>query len=465
MGSDPRRVGHGSAEGGGAGICAAGARVRAGRVVPGLARRGGDDGALDRRHRPTPLPLPRRRRPDPCLGRCAPQRQCGDRWINGNVRDGGQPMKEFTIGIEEEFQIIDPETGNLRSSVSEILESGRPVLGDQLKQEMFQAMVEVGTSICEDIQEARQEVFCLRRTIADLAAEQGLKIAASGTHPFAHWMDLDITEHDRYIDLEQNLQEIARSIAVYGLHVHVGISDRDNAIEIMNEARYFLPHMLALSANSPFWEGRDTGMQSYRTVVWGRMPRSGIPDTFDSWDDYQRFVSVLLRTNSIDEPKKIWWDIRPHPTFQTLEFRSCDMPTRAEVTIALAALFQALVATLARLREQNLGWRIYHRALINENRWRAMRYGVSGRLIDFGQQCEVPMRDLAVELLEFVDDVVDDLGSRHALRPIYDIVDSGTGADRQLAVFRDTGDLRAVVDYLIEETMSGVVAAPAGDGS
>jgi carboxylate-amine ligase len=188
------------------------------------------------------------------------------------------------------------------------------------------------------------------------------------------------------------------------------------------------------------------------------MPRSGIPDTFTSWDDYRRFIETLIMTNSIDEPKKIWWDIRPHPTFQTLEFRVCDMPTRVEETVALAALFQALVAKLHRLRTQNLGFRIYPRAFINENRWRAMRYGIDGKLVDFGLRAEAPMRDLAVELLDFVDDVVDDLGSRRALQGVYGILEDGTGADRQLAVYRERQDLTDVVDYLAEETLRGVYA-------
>lgn len=363
---------------------------------------------------------------------------------------------KFTIGIEEEFQLIDPDTRDLRAGVKEILEAGREMLGDQLKQEMFQTMVEVGTSICEDVGEARDEVIRLRRAVADLAEEQGLRVVAAGTHPFAQWQDLEITEHERYVELERNLQEIARSIAVYGLHVHVGVDDRDAGIEIMNEARYFLPHLLALSVNSPFWEARDTGIKSYRTVVWGRMPRSGIPDTFTSWDEYQRFIDILIETKSIDEPKKIWWDIRPHPHFRTLEFRVCDMPTRVDHTIAVAALFQAIVAKLARLRSRNLGFRIYSRALIMENRWRAMRYGMNGSLIDLGKVQEVPMRELAIELLQFVDDVVDDLGSRSAMRAIYDIVENGAGADHQLAVYERTGDLKAVVDYLADETMRGV---------
>jgi carboxylate-amine ligase len=229
----------------------------------------------------------------------------------------------------------------------------------------------------------------------------------------------------------------------------------------MNEARYFLPHILALSVNSPFWEGRDTGIKSYRSVIWGRMPRSGIPDSFRSWDDYRAFVDMLISTHSIDEPKKIWWDIRPHPKFSTLEFRVCDMPTRVEETIAFAALFQAVIAKLSRLRSKNLGFRIYQRSLIAENRWRAMRFGIDGKLIDFGKGCEVPMRELGEELLEFVDDVVDDLGSRKALETVQHILRHGTGADRQRAVYEKTNDLRAVVDFLAAETMRGVLPATA----
>jgi carboxylate-amine ligase len=368
---------------------------------------------------------------------------------------------EFTVGIEEEFQVIDPETRNLRSSVTQILESGAPSLRDQLKQEMFQAMIEVGTVICKNVTEAREEVIRLRRAVAELADELGARIVASGAHPFAKWQELDITDDERYRMLTEHLQDIARSIAVYGLHVHVGVDDRDQAIELMNEARYFLPHILALSVNSPFWEGRDTGIKSYRSVIWGRMPRSGIPDQFASWDDYRRFVDTLLRTGSIDEPKKIWWDIRPHPKFSTLEFRVCDMPTRVEETVAFAALFQAVIAKLARLRSRNLGFRMYQRSLIAENRWRAMRYGIDGNLIDFGKEAEVPMRELTQELLEFVDDVVDDLGSREALKGVQTILREGTGADRQMAVYREKGDVKAVVDYLAEETLREVAPARA----
>ena len=363
---------------------------------------------------------------------------------------------EFTIGVEEEFQIIDPETRNLRSSITEMLASGEPILGDHIKKEMFQAMVEVGTPVCADVTEARKQVISLRRDISSLAEEIGTSIVAAGAHPFADWQEMEITDDTRYISLTADLQEIARSIAVYGMHVHVGIEDRDHAVEIMNEARYFLPHILALSTNSPFWRGRDTGLKSYRSVIWGRMPRSGIPDTFASWDEYNHFVNTLLRTNSIDEPKKIWWDIRPHPRFDTLEFRVCDMQTRVDDAICIAALFQSVVAKLYKLRRHNLGFRIYQRALISENRWRAIRYGLDGSLIDFGKVKEVPMRQLALELLEFVDDVVDDLGSREALQHLHVMLKEGTGADRQLAVYAKSQDLLKVVDFLAAETLRDV---------
>jgi glutamate---cysteine ligase / carboxylate-amine ligase len=366
---------------------------------------------------------------------------------------------KFTVGIEEEFQIVDPETRDLRSSVTEILAQGSELLKEQIKKEMFQAMVEVGTEICDDVEQARTEVVRLRRIVGELAQAAGGRLVASGTHPFGNWQNMEITDDERYSYLTEQLQEIARSIAVYGLHVHVGVDDRDQSIELMNEARYFLPHILALSVNSPFWEGRDTGIKSYRSVIWGRMPRSGIPDSFRSWDDYRSFVDMLIATHSIDEPKKIWWDIRPHPKFNTLEFRVCDMPTRVEETVALAALFQAVVAKLSRLRSRNLGFRIYQRSLIAENRWRAMRFGIDGKLIDFGKGCEVPMRELGEELLEFVDDVVDDLGSRQAIETVHHILRHGTGADRQLAVYERTRDLRSVVDFLADETMRGVVPA------
>lgn len=363
----------------------------------------------------------------------------------------------FSIGIEEEFQIVDPSTGDLRAHIQEMLtQAGRHTLGDQIKPEMIQSMVETVSKICPTINEARDEVMKLRRTISDIANRSGLAIVSAGTHPFSHWQNQLITSHERYKILEEDLQDVVRSILIFGLHVHVGIPGNDQRVEIMNEARYFLPHMLALSTSSPFWLGRFTGLKSYRTVVWQQFPRTGIPSTFDSWSSYQGFVDTLVQTNCIDNAKKIWWDLRPHPFYPTLEFRVCDMPVTVDETICLAALFQAIVVKLYRLRSGNLGFRLYDRALIQENKWRAMRYGIDGKLIDFGKRLEVPMRDLALELLEFVDDVVDDLGSREAVNYVHTILQQGTGADRQLAAYRQTGDVKKVVAFLIHETMRGV---------
>ncbi|HET7076967.1 MAG TPA: carboxylate-amine ligase [Chloroflexia bacterium] len=368
----------------------------------------------------------------------------------------------FSIGIEEEFQIVDPSTGDLRAHIQEMLtQAGRHTLGDQIKPEMMQSMVETVSKVCATAGEARQEVMKLRRTISDLANRSGLAIVSAGTHPFSHWQSQLITTNERYKMLEEDLQDVVRSILIFGLHVHVGIPGEDQRIEIMNEARYFLPHLLALSTSSPFWLGRFTGLKSYRTVVWQQFPRTGIPSTFDSWSDYQSFVDTLVQTNCIDNAKKIWWDVRPHPFYPTIEFRVCDMPCTVDETICLAALFQAIVVKLYRLRERNLGFRVYNRALIQENKWRAMRYGIDGKLIDFGKRAEVPMRDLALELLEFVDDVVDDLGSRDAVNHVHQILADGSGADRQLKVYRQTGDMRRVVEFLIHETMRGVPYAEA----
>ena len=358
----------------------------------------------------------------------------------------------FTIGVEEEFQIVDPDTWELRSHVSELLASGAPALGDQLKRELHQSIVEVGTKICANVRELESEICRIRRELSDSAERVGLRIAAAGTHPFSRWMDQVISPGERYEHIVEELQQLARSLLIFGLHIHVAVPDRTSTIELMNEARYFLPHLLALSTSSPFWQGRDTGLKSYRTTVFRRFPRSGIPEHFTSWSEYDEYLTTLVDLRCIDNGKKIWWDLRPHPTFGTLEFRICDVPTSPRVTIALAALAQAIVVKLYRLRRKNLGFRIYARALVEENKWRAARYGLEGQLIGFGRRKEVPMRDLALELLEFLDDVLDELGSREAAEYIRTIVAEGTSADRQLKVYRETGDLRAVVRWVVEET-------------
>jgi carboxylate-amine ligase len=365
-------------------------------------------------------------------------------------------MPEFTLGIEEEFQIIDPKTRDLSMRQHNIVDRGKTILADNVKAEMHQSVVEVATNICANIAEARKEVTHLRKVIAGLALEENLCIAAAGTHPFAMWQEQLITNHPRYEEIVNELQDAARSNLIFGLHVHVGIETREEAIQIMNSARYFLPHIFALSTNSPFWEGRNTGYHSFRTKVFDKFPRTGIPELFRSIAEYDNYIDLLVKTNCIDNGKKIWWDMRVHPFFSTVEFRVCDVPLRVDETIALAAVMQALIAKLHKLMKANLDFRTYSRALINENKWRAARYGINGKMIDFGKQQEVETRALIIELLAFVDDVVDGLGSRKEIDYIYEMLANGTGADRQLAVFKKTNDLKKVVDYMIAESNAGL---------
>jgi len=363
---------------------------------------------------------------------------------------------QFTLGIEEEFQIVDPQTRELRSHVSEFLEEGKMILGEQIKPEMIQSMIEVGTGVCKNIQEARADITRLRSIISGLAGKTGLAIVAASTHPFSHWQDQKIYDDERYALLVQELQTVARSLLIFGLHVHVGVADLDRRIHIMNAARYFLPHVLALTTSSPFWMGHNTGLKSYRSEVFKQFPRTDIPDHFDSYSSFQRYVDLLVKTQCVNDGKKIWWDLRPHPVFPTLEFRICDIPTRVDDTVAIAALFQAIVAKLTKLIEKNLGFRLYRRMLIQENKWRAVRWGIEGKMIDFGKQKEVPTRELILELLDFVDDVVDELGSRKEIEHIHTILERKTSAEDQLRVFAETNDLKAVVDRLIELTMENV---------
>jgi carboxylate-amine ligase len=366
---------------------------------------------------------------------------------------------QFTLGIEEEFQIVDPQTRELRSHVSEFLEEGKMILGEQIKPEMIQSMIEVGTGVCQNIQEARADITRLRSIISGLAGKTGLAIVAASTHPFSHWQDQKIYDDERYALLVQELQTVARSLLIFGLHVHVGVADLERRIHIMYAVRYFLPHVLALTTSSPFWMGHSTGLKSYRSEVFKQFPRTDIPDHFDSYSSFQRYVDLLVKTGCINDGKKIWWDLRPHPVFPTLEFRICDIPTRVDDTVAIAALFQAIVAKLTKLIEKNLGFRLYRRMLIQENKWRAVRWGIDGKMIDFGKQKEVPTRDLILELLDFVDDVVNELGSRKEIEHIHTILERRTSAEEQLRVFSETKDLNAVVDRLIELTMENVPVA------
>lgn len=379
-----------------------------------------------------------------------------DKLVAEITEASNEKLPPFTIGIEEEFQVIDPETRQLRSHMHQIVEGGKVILKEQVKAEMHQSVVEVGTNICRNIEEAKEEVIYLRKMVAELAKQQGLCIAAAGTHPFSMWQDQLITDNPRYHEIVNEMQDAARSNLIFGLHVHVGIENREQGIKLLNSARYFLPHIFALSTNSPFWQGRNTGFKSYRVKVFDKFPRTGIPDFFSSAEEYDRYINLLIKTKCIDNGKKIWFDLRLHPFFNTIEFRICDIPMRVEETIALAALMQAIVAKLVKLMEQNLDFRQYGRALINENKWRAARYGIEGKLIDFGKEQEVPVKELTHELLAFVDDVLDELGSREEIAYIHKMLEHGTGADRQLAVFKEKGNLNAVVDYIIAETNKGL---------
>jgi carboxylate-amine ligase len=363
----------------------------------------------------------------------------------------------FTLGVEEEFQIVDPTSWELRSHVSELMEASTPSLGENIKREMHQSIVEIGTHICADVNELDVDIRRMRGELVRAAESRGLAVAAAGTHPFSSWIDQVISPGERYENIVEEMGQLARSLLIFGMHVHVAMPNKTTMIELMNMVRYFLPHLLAFSTSSPFWMGRDTGLKSFRTTVFRRFPRTGIPDHLHSWNQYEDYIELLVRTHCIDNAKKIWWDVRPHPTFGTLEFRIFDVVTRVDEAVAIAALTQAIVVKLHRLYLANMGFRMYHRALIEENKWRAARWGVEGKLIDFGKQAEVPMSILAEELLEFVDDVLDDLGSRSALDPIQRIFREGTGAERQRRVFKETGgDLRAVVRHIVEETRMGV---------
>lgn len=363
----------------------------------------------------------------------------------------------LNIGIEEEYQIIDPRTRELRSYVQQFLEQGRAVLPDQIRAEFLQSQVEAGTQVCRNVAEARDELVRIRRSMLQLATEAELWVAAAGTHPFSSWVRQRVSPFGRYPELVRFLQDVGRQLLVFGMHVHIGIEDEELLIDVMNQLRYFLPHLLALSTSSPFWHGRETGLKSYRSVVFENLPRTGIPPQFEAYASYRSYVDTLLTTGSIAEPTHVWWDVRPSEKFPTLEIRIPDMCTHIEETLCLVALIQAITAKLVQLRHANQSWRLYPKHFIDENKWRALRYGTAGKLIDFGKKKEVPFTSLIHEILDWVDDVVDGLGSRREIEYAYTILREGTSADRQLAVFRQSKDHRAVVDHLVEETQDGVV--------
>lgn len=363
----------------------------------------------------------------------------------------------LTIGIEEEYQIIDPQTRELRSYITQILEEGKLILREQIKAELHQSIVEVGTQVCQTVGQARQELVRLRSSVINLAEKNGLRIASAGTHPFSSWQTQEITPYERYLGVKKDMQDLAQQLLIFGTHVHVGIEDREFLIDAMNVARYFLPHLLALSTSSPFWMGRKTGLKSYRSIIFRGFPRSGVPPVLHSWFELEDLVETWVTTNCIPDGTKIWWDIRPNWKYPTLEFRICDVCTRVDEAVCLAAIIQALIAKLWKLRRDNMTFRVYPTALIEENKWRAVRYGLEGKLLDLGKQQELAARTLVRELIEwFIGDVVDELGSRKEVEYAYKILENGSSADRQLAVYERTGDLKAVVDHLVQETAEGL---------
>jgi carboxylate-amine ligase len=381
------------------------------------------------------------------------------------------PDPPLTLGVEEEYQIIDPVSRNLHSYISEFLsqDEKRPKMLN-LRPELMQSQVEVGSRVCKNVKEVKQEVIRLRQEVLSMAEQNNLLIAAASTHPFAKWEEQSITEGVRYRELLDDMQRVARGLLIFGMHVHVGfgkdLQSKNLMIEIMNQARYFIPHLLALSTSSPFWHGYNSGLKSYRSVVFEMLPRTGIPHSFTSWGEYLAYEQTLGKVGSFgkrDPVAKIWWDIRPHPIFHTLEFRIADICTKIDECVCIAALFQAICAKLLKLRKDNLSWRHYRHMHITENKWRALRYGIRGSLIDFGREEAVPFSVLMEELLEIVDDVVDELDCRHEVEYINTIMNEGTSADRQIAVYEAAGGdenrkeaLIAVVDSLVSETREGL---------
>ncbi len=363
----------------------------------------------------------------------------------------------LTLGIEEEYQIIDPATGELKSYITQILDEGRLLLKEQIKAELHQSMVEVGTEICRTPADARAELVKLRKCISELAGRHGLVIAAAGTHPFSNWEQQEITPFERYLGVQNDMQDLARQLLIFGTHVHIGIEDREFLIDAMNVARYFAPHVLCLSTSSPFWTGRNTGLKSYRSIIFRHFPRSGIPPQFTDWAEYEGMLDTMVHTNCIPDGSKIWYDVRPNHRYPTLEFRICDVCTKVDEAVCIAAIFQAIIAKLWKLRRDNMTFRVYPTELIEENKWRAVRYGLDGKLLDLGKQKEVPVRELIHEMIDwFLRDVIDELGTRKEIEYAYKILEGGSSADRQLKTFNNTGTTRTVVDQLVRETQEGV---------
>ncbi len=373
------------------------------------------------------------------------------------------PEPSFSIGIEEEYLLVDKESRDLKSEPPPaLLAKCEEALRGQVSPEFLRSQIEVGTKVCKSVQEARDDLVHLRSTVGGIADEFGLALIASSTHPFAHWQSQHHTDKERYNLLAQDLQQVVRRLVICGMHVHVGIEDDELRIDLLSQATYFLPHLLALSTSSPFWQGAPTGLKSYRLSVFDELPRTGLPHSFSSYSEYERTIELLVSAGLIEDASKIWWDMRPSARFPTLEMRITDVCPLVEDTVAIAALYQCILRLLYRLRRKNQRWRQYPPLLIRENRWRAQRYGVEQGMVDFGKGAIVPFGELLEELFELVAEDADHFGTTAEVQHARTILKRGTSADRQLARFEeakalggtDHAALIAVVDEIVEETMT-----------
>jgi glutamate---cysteine ligase / carboxylate-amine ligase len=383
------------------------------------------------------------------------------------VRNGLAAMAEpeFTLGIEEEYFLVDRGTRDVVGDPpQEMLAQCEALLAGQVGPEFLRSQIEIGTRVCTSLAEARADLCRLRRTVAEVATHHGMAPVAAATHPFARWDAQKTTERRRYADLEDDLQGVGRRLAICGLHVHIGLPDDELRIDLLNQASYFLPHLLALSTSSPFWRGENTGLKSYRLAVFDELPRTGMPERFDSWGEYRRHVDILTRAGLIEDATKLWWDLRPSERFPTLEMRIADSCTTVDDAVSIAALFRCLLRMLWRLKRQNQRWRLYARMLIDENRWRAQRYGIDRGLVDFGRGEIVPYAELLEEILVLIAEDASHFGCEAEVVHARRILARGTSAHRQIVVFEAAlaagasraDALAAVVDWLIEETVCGV---------
>lgn len=365
--------------------------------------------------------------------------------------------KEFTIGIEEEFQIIDSETYGLVSVAEELFSHAPKELLRFLQHELIQAEIEINSAICENISQAREDITSTRKRIIELAKQRGYLLGATGTHPFSRWQDQKITEKAYYQRLVNELQWLARQNNSFGQHVHIGVGGPEKAIQIINALRSYLPHLLALSTNSPFWQGELTGLKSTRAQIFTRsFLRKGIPPVFRDWASYIEFEDTLKQTGCIQERGEIWWDVRPHRNYGTIEVRICDVQMRVDECIALAALIQALIYKLSRFYEEGREMLVEDKDLIDENKWRALRHGIQGKFINANKKCEIPIRDAIKELIEFISEEACQLGSERELDYLEKWYSKGSGADRQLEIYKETQSLKEVMHFVVEESFESL---------